>query len=207
MTNTELAELFLTTVFDRAEAGGHNTLVELNKVAETFGIKDDMRVHNLAKSLESRGLIRAEYTNIGPLAQITGDGAIFVERGGDTGIIKRYRENPGSLVVNIDKSTIIHGNITNSNVAVQSSNVSQVVSLPVDVQDLLTKIVETLHKDAALSKERLADALQDVETLKIQLSKTTKNKSTIQSTLATLADISSIGSLVAQLGPLILSLL
>ena len=203
MTNTELAELLLTTVFDTAEKEGHHTPVPLVKVAQQFGIKDAVKVYNLAKFLESRGLIDPLYTNLGPLARITGEGAIFVERGGDTGIIPKYRKRPSSFVVNIDNSTNIYGDVSSSNIAVSSPSASQSISIDSDVEGVINQIGQTLKSDSLLSQIQLTDALHDLETLKLQLMKSTKNKSVIESILANMASISSIGSFVAQLAPLI----
>jgi len=203
MTNTELAELLLTTVFDTAEKEGHDTLVPLVEVAQKFGIKDDMKVHNLAKFLESRDLIRPLYTNVGPLARITGEGAIFIERGGDTGIIRKYRNEPSSFIVNVDSSTNIYGDVSNSAVAANSPGATQTVSIGCDVKGILAQIVKALCSDASLSPAQLTDALQDIQTLKLQLAKTARNRSLIESILGNLANISSIGSFVAQLLPLI----
>jgi hypothetical protein len=206
MTNMELAELFLTTIFDEAEAKGHTTQVHLDVVADKFGVTDQMKVRNAADYLHSRGLIVSLPRHGGTWGMITGEGAVFVERGGETGIIRKYRENPSSYVVNIDKSTTIVGNVTSSNLSIHSADVSQTISVDQKVGELLSQIVQTLQKDAQLSKQQLADALQDIQTLKMQLSKSTKNKTTIESILATLANISSIGSLITQLTPLVLSL-
>jgi len=203
MTNTELAELFITLVYDEAESKGHHTQVFLDEIAKKFGVTDQSKVINVAKYLDSRGLIKGIFRINETYAMITGDGAIFVERGGDTGIIPKYRANPTSFIVNIDSSTTIYGNVSNSNIATHSPNVNQTISFTPEIEGIFSQIFEVLRKDPTLSQELLADAIQDIETLKLQIAKTNKNKTTIESILSTLSNISSIASLVAQLGPLI----
>ncbi len=204
MKNTELAELLLTTLYDNAETEGHGKIVVLDNVAKQFGVTDRMKIFNLAKYLESRGMIHPIYAGSGTLARITGEGAIFVERGGDTGIIPKYRKEPNSFVVNIDSSTRIYGDVSNSTVAVNSPGSTQSVLTKNEIGQLLTEIVKVLNSDTSLSKTKLADALQDIETLKLQLARSSRSKSVIEAILINLANIASIGSFIAQVSPLIL---
>jgi hypothetical protein len=64
-------------------------------------------------------------------------------------------------------------------------------------------MIQQLTKDSSITPERLADALQDIETIRLQLGKSNKDSSIIRSVLGNLGDISSIGSFVTQLGQLI----
>ena len=103
MTNTELSELLLVRLYDLAESEGHFKLHDLNETAQEFGITDMARVFRLAQALEGRGLITGAFAS-GPSvhASITGEGTLFVEQGGNTGIIKDYREHPQSFTVTVD---------------------------------------------------------------------------------------------------------
>jgi hypothetical protein len=60
-------------------------------------------VRNVAKSLESRGLIQAVFTDGGTVhASITGDGALLVEQSGNTGVIPAFRSNPNRFLVSVN---------------------------------------------------------------------------------------------------------
>ncbi len=204
MSNTELAELFLTVVFDEAEKNGHGTRISLDEIASKFGVNDKMRVYNIAKYLHDRNLIEADFTVGETWAMITGGGAIFVEQGGSTGIIGKYRANPNSYIT-IDNSTKIYGNVSNSNIATHSPHATQTASTKnPDIEKLILLITETIKKDSTLSTERIVDAIQDIESLKLQLSKKNKSLALINSILTNLSDISSIASFILQLTPLIL---
>lgn len=126
MTNTQLAELLLVRLYDLAESQGHSELHALNEIAAEFGITDKSKVFNLAKTLEGRGLIQGSFTS-GPAvkARITGEGVLLVERGGDTGVIRDYREHPQSFSVAIDQSTHFHAAVANSNVVAHSPEATQ----------------------------------------------------------------------------------
>jgi len=203
MKNIELAELLLTRIYDIAENEGHGSIIDLMEESQKFGIKDRGKVDNIAEYLASQGLINADYSSMGPLVNITGTGAVFVENGGNTGIITKYRHEPQSFIVNINRSINIHGDMTKSNLSTNSSNVTQIVENTSEVTALLKKISETLEMDSSQTKEIIEDALKDIESLKVQLNKNEKNKTVIESLLGMLSNISSISSFVAQLWPLI----
>ncbi len=57
MNTSELAELFLTSLYDLAETKGHGNMFSLNDIAKQFGVTDQTKISNTAKSLESRNLI------------------------------------------------------------------------------------------------------------------------------------------------------
>ena len=102
--------------------------------------------------------------------------------------------------------TTIHGNISNSNLSLNSNNVNQNISISSEVDGLIHKMIETLKNDSTLSKEVIEDALNDIESLKAQLNKKNKNNVVVESILTVLSNISSIGSFALQLAPLIFKL-
>ena len=205
MTVSELADLVLLKMHEYAETHGHGKIMYIEKLASQLGETDLKKVRNVAIALKKRGLIDAYIRYNQSLGFISGEGSMLVERGGDTGVIAKYQQNPSSVVLNINNSTNIQGNVSHSNVAAHSSNVTQSVEISPTVEEVLQAIVHQLEQDSSISQDRLADALQDIETIRLQLSKTRKNESLIHSVLGNLADISSIGSLVTQLAQLILS--
>jgi len=97
VTTLELAELILARLYALAEKEGHSRLFSVNDIAAEFGVEDKARVLNVAKVLENRGLIKAAHTFGGSDAAITGEGALLVESGGDTGVIGDFKSSPQSF--------------------------------------------------------------------------------------------------------------
>ena len=65
----------------------------LDDIARDFGVTDQIKVLNIGKSLESKGLIHTAFTMTTNAARISGDGALFVEQGGQTGVIEAFGAN------------------------------------------------------------------------------------------------------------------
>jgi len=205
MNTSELAELFLTSLYDLAESEGHSKLFYLNDFATKIGVNDIGKITKAAKILEARALIHPVAYDIagGVRASISGEGCLFVERGGETGIIQKYRQNPETFIVNIDQSMNVHGNVSHSSISSHSRGVSQAVTINNDIQGIISTIINALKADAFLSAQDREDLLHDIEILKIQLSKNKKDKTFIESILGNLSNVSSIASFVLQLGRLI----
>jgi hypothetical protein len=204
MTNTQLTELLLARLYELAESQGHFEMQSLNEIALEFGVTDMGKVFNLAKALEGRGLIKGSFTS-GPTSKalITGEGVLFVERGGDTGIMQNYRENPKSFTVSIDQSTHFHAAVASSNIAVHSPEAKQRLSAAPDISSLLDAIEASIRADTALDQHRLEEAVSDVSFLRSELAREQPRRSVVNSILATLGDLSSITGLIMQLQPLL----
>ena len=204
MTNTELAELLLVRLYELAEAEGHFKFHGLNEIAAEFGISDKSKVFNLGQALERRGLIQASFVS-GPAvhAAITGEGSLFVERGGDTGIIRDYREHPQNFSVSIDQSTHFHGAVAGSNVAVHSSYATQRLEPPPEIRSLLADLEATIRSSADIGERRREEALSDITILHSELAREKPRKPVVDTILSTLGDLSSITSLLMQLQPLL----
>jgi hypothetical protein len=207
VTNTELAELLLVRLYELAEAEGYSKHHGLNEIAAEFAISDKSKVFNLGKALERRGLIQAVFVS-GPAvrAAITGEGSLFVERGGDTGVIRYYREHPQNFNVAIDQSTHFHATVAGSNVAVHSSNTTQRLEPPLDICSLLAAMEATIRSSADISERRREEALSDVAVLHSELAREKPRKPVVEAILATFGDLSSITSLLIQLQPLLAGL-
>jgi predicted nucleotide-binding protein len=102
MKTGEIAELILFRLYELAEKESHSELFSINDIAAEFGVTDKTKVLNIAKLLENRGLIVAAHTFGGSHAMISGEGALLVESGGQTGVIQKFRGNPGDF---LEKST------------------------------------------------------------------------------------------------------
>jgi hypothetical protein len=202
MTTTQLAELLLLRLYDSANASGRDTELDLTAAAAEVGETDQMKVFNIGKMLESRGLIRASFHVGGAIrAWITGDGELLVEQGGTTGIIADVRRNPQRFMVAIDQSTDFHGAVSNSNVAAHSQIGTQSLSSPREQTEIIDRIAATIQKDLSLADEQRRELLDDVRTLHDELQRQRPRGGLIRELLGTLADVSSIAGLVIQLQP------
>jgi len=102
METGEAAELILFRLYELAEKESHSELFSINDIAADFSVTHKTKVLNIAKLLENRGLIVAAHTFGGSYAMISGEGALLVESGGQTGVIQKFCQNPGNF---LEKST------------------------------------------------------------------------------------------------------
>lgn len=201
MTTKELAELFLVFLYKKAEEEGYDKIHSLNDFALELGVTDIGKIMNAATVLENRGYIQYVIKAIGGEigAAISGEGSLFVEHGGETGVIRKFEENPENYIININQSTVFHGNVTQSTVSTHSRDVTQTININEDIGGVISQIINALQNDNSLNNHEREDLLRDVEILKIQLSKNTKDKGYIDSLISKLSDIASISSLIIQL--------
>lgn len=197
MTMTELSELLLVRLYDLANEKNSSDLHDLNKLAEGFGESDRHKVEQAAHVLDNRGLISVSFNMVTTNARITGEGSLFVEQGGQTNVIPRYRENPSSFTV-VDNSTHFHGTVSGSNVAVGATNVSQSIDNS-QTATLLNEIHETLVNDQSLDDTAKADLLIDVETLRAELARSEPRPGVLKAISTTLGNVVSIAAAVAKL--------
>lgn len=200
MTTAELAELFLSHLYDLAEAAPHpNFLFSVNDFAPRYGVTDIGELQAALHYLGDRGLIILASIDMasGISAGITIEGSVFVEKGGETGIIKKYRQDPESFLRDIPVSER------------EAPLVQQISASPIQKQKrffpdralnaLLLDIEDFLENDDMLTEEIRKDLRSDVATLKIQISRNIKNKAVIEALLADLSRIPSIAPLVTGL--------
>src|SRR4030042_4433635 len=97
MRTEELAELFLAHLYQLAEDAPHpNFLFSVNDFAPKLGITDREELQKALDYLGDRGLIiLASFDRFGGIsAGMTIEGSIFVEKGGETGMIEKNRQSP-----------------------------------------------------------------------------------------------------------------
>ena len=109
----------------------------------------------------------------------------------------------GSGSQKFEDQSVTTGDLTNSNLVAHSSRVNQSISLPGDTKDILDRIVAILQTDSSLSEDDRQDSLQDVESLKMQLSKKKKDKGTMEKIIGSLEKVGPIASLAIKLLELI----
>ncbi len=219
MTTQELAELFLTALYDLSEAAPHpNFLFSMNDFAPAVGISDFGELVRAVELLESRGFIyMSSFDAMGGVsALISPDGQEFVEKGGETGVIAEYRKNPRSFYQGAQSGTptsvapsMEHPIIKDMgpewmSPGNQGEAKPQVPPQPMPapssartgidpaVDGLLLAVSILIEKDTNLPKDRHDDLLKDVEALKIQVQRNALNKDVVIPLLDSLATMESL---------------
>src|SRR4030042_3565625 len=101
MTTEEIAERFLAHLYELADEAPHpNFLFSVNDFMPKLGMIDREEVQKAINYLGDRGfIILASFDMVGGIgAGITIEGSVFVEKGGETGIIEQYRKRPQTFV-------------------------------------------------------------------------------------------------------------
>ena len=200
MTTEELGELFLVHLYDLAEAAPHpNFLFMVNDFASTMGISERDELQQAVNFLGDRGLIISAALDMwgGISAAITMEGSVFVEEGGETGIIARYRQDPQAFRkgLPIEPSVPMPPKETEP----VAGGRQDVRTSGRAVEAIVADIEEVLEKDEATPFEARRDALADLATLKIQMGRKAINRQVIEAVLDNLGVVRSIAPLVAGL--------
>ena len=198
MTTEELAELFLAHVYDLAEAAPHpNFLFSVNDFAPSLGITDREELQKAINLLGDRGLIILASMDMygGVSAGITMEGSSFVEKGGETGVIKQYRKDPQRLVKT--PSAPLLAGVAPETVETESEERRASLFASRTVEAILADMNDILERDDTVPAEMKKDLLSDLATLKIQMGRTVKDRRIIDAVLGNLAAIPSIAPLAA----------
>jgi hypothetical protein len=205
MTTEELAELFLCHLYDLAEAAPHpNFLFSVNDFAPRYGVTDLQELQRAITCLGDRGLVILAGLDIfgGISAGITMEGCVFVEKGGETGVIARYRKSPGQFIVE-------------SPAPLQATSTrTDTLSPPIvpketpftcerSITALLLDVEETLKNDGGIAPDIKEDALADFAALRAQLSRKTRNPEIIKALLSGLPKAASVSPLIEALACLV----
>ncbi|HBE44853.1 MAG TPA: hypothetical protein DDW17_05205 [Deltaproteobacteria bacterium] len=205
MTIEELAELLLAYLYDKTEAEVHSYF--FFPLADFMGlakIDDGEEVLKAAHLLEAKGFILLSQDYLGQVnAMINPDGYSFVEAGGKTGIIGKYRENP-------DFYMSARGEIGETFMAASSIPVADLTlkSQPRPVTDTSTRanikqyilqIIDTILNDTTIDDDMREDLLRDAESLYMQLNKHVRNRVVIDALIIELSSIPSIVPIVTSL--------
>ncbi len=205
MTTAELGELFLAHLYDLAEAAPHpNFLFMVNDFASTMGISDREELQKAVNFLSDRGLIISAALDMwgGISAAITMEGSVFVEEGGETGIIAHYRQDPQAFRRELPAGPP-SAPAPPIKAKVESGGTHGVGAGGRAVEAILADIEEVLERDAATDPEVVRDAFDDLATLKIQMGRNVKNRQVIEALLDNLGAIPSIAPLAAGLRAII----
>jgi hypothetical protein len=204
MTTEELAELFLAHLYELADEAPHpNFLFSVNDFVPKLGITDREEVQKAINYLGDGGfIILASFDMLGGIsAGITIEGSIFVEKGGETGIIEQYRKNPQTLARTPSESSPppIH--------QVSTETVTEEKQSPFfarrGVEAILEDIEDILERDDTVAADDKKDLLSDLATLKIQMGRNVKSRQIIHVVLGNLSNIPSIAPLVTGLNHIV----
>jgi hypothetical protein len=193
MEKGELAELLLAFLCECVEEAGHSYFFfNINRFASQIGVRDFAELMGALERLEEEGFVVPATGPFGEAsAMITDAGLVFVEGGGTTGIIDRYRNDPASFGVP-DAATA--GNAPPGH---------EKLVIGAQIYDLLTRIVDIVKGDTSLSRGEVDDFARDVEALNLQLGRQARNEALINSLLAGMAQIQTIRTEVTELKELI----
>lgn len=200
MTTEELAELFLAHLYELADEAPHpNFLFSVNDFAPKLGLTDRRELQKALDYLGDKGfIILASLDMFGGIsAGITIEGSIFVEKGGETGMIEQYRKNsqtfpgtPSELsppAIDRERTGMVDEEKRSSFFARRA------------VEAILEDIKDVLEGDDAVAGEAKRDLFSDLATLKIQVERSVKNRQIINAVLDNLSGIPSISPLVTGL--------
>jgi len=200
MTTEELAELFLVHLYELADEAPHpNFLFSVNDFVPKLDITDREEVQKAINYLGDRGfIILASFDRLGGIsAGITIEGSVFVEKGGETGIIEQYRKNPQTLVRTPSKPS--PPAIDRERTETVNEEKESPFFAPRAAEAILEDIEEALKRDDTVAAEAKKDLCSDLATLKIQMERNVKNRQIISVVLGNLSSVPSIAPLVAAL--------
>jgi hypothetical protein len=199
MTTEEIAELFLAHLYELADEAPHpNFLFSVNDFMPKLGMIDREEVQKAINYLGDRGfVILASFDMVGGIsAAITIEGSVFVEKGGETGMIKQYRKNPQTLVRTplvpsfppIDQERNETVNEERNPIFARRA-----------VEAILEDIEDMLDRNDTVTAHIKKDLLSDLATIKIQMERNVRSRQIIDVVLDNLSRISSIVPLVTGL--------
>jgi hypothetical protein len=194
MDSTTLAELLLVSLYDLAEEQPHSYFFfQLDEIGTRLGATDMGQMIKAVQILETRGFAML---SVGPWsalsAMISGDGISFVENGGETGIIKAYRSNPREIIDIVSREVQAPSESVQNFSQEATPEKTQGLSLNEMIHTNLSRIGLVLVNDPSIETSAREDAIKDLESLKIQLSRSSRNWRLIGMLLDALAEIPSL---------------
>ena len=199
MTTEEIAELFLAHLYELADEAPHpNFLFSVNDFTPKLGMIDREEVQKAINYLGDRGfVILASFDMVGGIsAAITIEGSVFVEKGGETGMIKQYRKNPQTLVRTLLVPSFPPIDQERNETVNQERNP---IFARRAVEAILEDIEDMLDRDDTVTADIKKDLLSDLATIKIQMERNVRSRQIIDVVLDNLSRISSIVPLVTGL--------
>ncbi|HOH25523.1 MAG: hypothetical protein WBJ54_08875 [Syntrophorhabdus sp.] len=189
-----LAELLLVSLYDLSEEQPHSYFFfQLDQIGTRVGATDMEQLTKAAHILEDRGFAMLSASPLSILsAMISSDGISFVESGGETGIIKTYRNNPREVIDIVSKEVQAPPESVSNSIQEDIPATVQALSLNETMQTILSRIGSVLADDSSIITTVREDAIKDLESLKIQLSRSSQNWRLVEMLLDALAEIPSL---------------
>ncbi len=166
---------------------------------DMFALVEDLRqeiptdwVFDARDALELRGLVHPlKVMGRTAPAKLTGEGRLYVEGGGQTGIIGDYRERPSTFVV-------VTGSGHQVAVGVEGdvSQASGGAAIPSEAWALLDRIELGLAEDEPVDDAQRHEALTDVRAAREQLQRRQPNRNAARALLEPLANLATVGELI-----------
>lgn len=192
---SEFLDLLLASLHQLEAHEGAGKYFDLNKLAQMFTEKPPAQwVFDAAKVLESRKLCRCVFTFGAIYAQLTGEGRLYVEEEGGSGIIQKFHQQPTQYLLVGNQNQIVVGAPGGT---VQTMMDIEQQRRPVFA--LLDEIEERLGQEASLTEEEKQDLLSDLQALRNQLKKREPNRNVLAALLEPFSQVASISGLVANL--------
>jgi hypothetical protein len=197
MRFSEFVDLLLATLYRQEEqtpGTGPGQYIDLNALSRQFKEPVPFQwVFDAAKVLESRALVRCMFTMRGVLAQLTGEGRLYVEEDHGTGIIKQFKELPQNFVVvsGTGNQVVVGGNQTEVHQSIEQERQPAF--------ELLDEISKQLKQDATLTSQEKEDLLSDVDMIRGQLKRREPNRPALAALLEPLSKVASIAGFVLNL--------
>jgi len=142
------------------------------------------------------------YSYLGIACEFTYDGEKALSYGSYDAYLKSL-PTARSLAVNVDQSFKNYGSINDSNVAIHSNQVNQILSENSETEKLFQQIIETLQQDATLKQTKLKELIDDVQSLKKELQRTNPRPGIITDLYSFIGNTASIAGYLPQLRELI----
>jgi len=204
MTTEELAELFLAHLYELADEAPHpHFLFCVNDFVPKLDVTDQEKVQKAINYLGDRGfIILASFDMFGGIsAGITLEGSIFVEKGGETGIIEEYRKNSQTQVRTPSEPTSPPIHQERNETATEEKRSPFFARRAVEA--ILEDIEDILERDDTVAADAKKDLLSDLATIKIQMGRNVKSRQILDVVLSNLSSIRSIGPLVTALNHIV----
>lgn len=107
------------------------------------------------------------------------------------------------LGINVDQSFKNYGSINGSNIAVHSDQLNQTLGGNSEIEKLFQKITETLQQDATLTRTKLQELMDDMQSLKKELQRANPRPGIITDLYSFIGNTASIAGYLPRLRELI----
>ena len=197
-TFSEFIDLLLARLYDLEQSQEPvGDYVDLNAIAQQMKPPVPAQwTFDAGRVLESQSLARCIFAFGGAcMAQITGEGRLFVEQNRGTGIIAKYKEAPQNFYVTVEgnRNQVAVGN---SNQLTQKATIEKARE---PAFGILQEIIQKIEQDSTLGEAERADYVTDLEMVRQQMGKREPNRSALAALLAPFGRMTSVAGLIGNL--------